>query len=1090
MPFRAPVKRSLQTLLGRSRLIIGFLVLIMVALIILPPLEAWWQSTRQVTVSSTSAGSVHLKVRPAFQILPGRKVEVRWKVYGASEVYLNDTSQPHQAHQKVLIRDYCTEKQTLQVVFADGVTKVYPFTVPIIIDNILLVVGLLAVVIAAALVAGYYLPIGILSQAAHKLARLNWASIRPGNPAFAIVSFLSLYGLSYFYYVMQPDCQTRLNLYAVSDPGYWRLVLAVFLAVLVGSFSIIGAPVRPLVGMIKYLIKRWQITLLAVNVVVFSAFFSAFFLGNQSSLAVDDLYSRFFPLTEIFYLCRFASVVLLVTFLVRPRLAFRVGALLFRLPRSIMLIGVIWVAGSLSFPIVLRSLVLRESLKPYIPFLAVISLDSFMLLRGSLTGASRPTHPISRSPHRWIIQVGVVSVFLILWAGLWYGPWPGWLGDYLWPRTLAGVALFMLPGIFLQQIIYADEPWRVSRALTVGFAMSVGMTGLLGGVATIFAWPFLFVKAGLFVLGAAFFVLSIIRGSWSFQVSPIAPGGKNGTAILTMLGLIAFLAFSYLPYAMTSFYYEDYSDYRTYNAMVTNFEESDALSLNEIFLGTNNRLPSRFWLSFWPLSQAVIVNLSGLHILILFMTLSSVIVSLSLLSVYALARSLDFSRQAAWLAVIAQIFSLTFLMIGGPEARAGLWLTMRSLHDKTVAAFVLVPILLLVMNDFLTTRRKRYLLLFSLTGLALLLTHPVMLAVGSMIAGLYCLMELVVERTRIKQLIVLGIALAIAMSPAFYIRIFSPDQYSSHQKTKPTMQESIAAHGGDVPLSFQRRFNILNEGRFFGFNPELVQGTAFTLTCMGGLVALFYIRKERAARYVCAALLLIFMGLVPYTGWLIAVAIEKSQLIRLPMIIPFGISIAFLIRWVNDQGLRWVPPTKIYRRMTAGLLLPAVSIVFLVSTIDFLKAQGWLLADLHYLYYDLDTEAFVRRRDLVALGDRMEELIDQQALVLGNTDELSSQIASLSGETKTYLLFGYSANKSESFGGISREELIQRAAMFLEETSDSERIELMDTYGVKYVIIDQQAPLMRSMIATYPDLFVLDSVFGDYSLYVYKSRSG
>jgi hypothetical protein len=1069
MWFRALAERGLQPRLGGSLPVkTGFLALVIVVMILLP-LGVWWQSTEKTVDSSTSTGSVHLEVQPAFQILPGRKVEMKWAVNGASEVYLNDTSRPHQATKNLAIRDYCTETQTLRVVFADGVTKVYPVTVPILIDNILLVTGLLAVVVAVAFVAGYYLPVGVLSRAAHKIARLNWTSIQPGNPAFAIISFLFLYGLAYFYYVMQPDCQTRLNLYAISDLGYGLLIPAVFLAVLVGSFSIIGVPAR--------LLAR---PLLAANVVAFSTYFGR----NQ---VVDDLYSRFFPLAEIFYLCWFASAALFVTFLVRPQLALRIETLFFKLPRSILLIGVICVAGGLSFPIVVRSLVRHESIGAYIPFLTVISLDSFVVLRGSLAGARHPTQPISRSAHRRIIRVGVVLVFLILWAGLWYGSLPELLGDYLWLRTLTGVALFMLPGIFLQQIIYADEPWRVSRVLAVGFAMSVGMTGLLGGVATIFNWPFLFVKAGLFVLGAAFFIISMIRGSWSFQVSPIEQRETNGTVIMTMLGLIAFLVFSYLPYAMTSFYYEDYSDYQTYNALVTNFEESDALSLNEIFLGTNNRLPSRFWLSFWPLSQAVMVNLSGLHILILFMTLSSVIVSLSLVSVYALARSLDFSRQTAWLAVIAQIFSLTFLMIGGPEARPGLWLTMRSLHDKTVAAFVLVPILLLVMNDFLTTRRRRYLLLFGLAGFALLLTHPVMLLIGSIIAGLYSLGELVVDRTRFKQLVTLGILLAIAMSPAFYIRIFTPDEYSSKVNTgiRATLEKR-----GELPPYWYGRYTIIDDGRFFGFNSDLVSGTSFTLACAGGLVALFYVRKERVARYVCAALLLVFIGLVPYTGWLLAKVIALSQLIRVPMIVPFGISIAFLVRWANDRGLRRVLPAKIYQRTAAVLLLPAVSVGFLVSTIDFLDDQGWLLADLHYLYYDRDTEAFIRRNDLVALGDRMEELIDQQALVLGNSSKLSSQIVSLSGETKTYLLFGYSATKSGSFAGIGREESLQRDTMFREKTSDSERLELMDTYGIEYVIIDQQEPLLHSMIATYPDLFVLDSVFGDYSLYVYKGRSG
>jgi hypothetical protein len=394
------------------------------------------------------------------------------------------------------------------------------------------------------------------------------------------------------------------------------------------------------------------------------------------------------------------------------------------------------------------------------------------------------------------------------------------------------------------------------------------------------------------------------------------------------------------------------------------------------------------------------------------------------------------------------------------------------------------------MNDFLTTRRKRYLLLFSLAGLALLLTHPVMLAIGSMIAGLYGLIELAVERGRIKQLIVLGMVLAIAMSPAFYIRVFTPDRYSSRQQAKPTMREAIAARGGDVPLAWQNRFNILDGGRFFGINPDLVQGTAFTLACTGGLVALFYIRKERAARYVCAALLLVFLGLVPYTGWLIAKPIAKSQLIRLPMIIPFGISVAFLFWWINDRALPRILPANLYQRMAGVLLLPTVGVVLLVSTFDFLNAQGWLVADLHYLYYDRGTELFTRRRDLADLGDRLDELVDQQTVVLGNYEELNAQIPSLSGETKTYLMYSASAFKFASYGILDRQELYERMPMFEIETSDSERLELLDMFDVKYVIIDQQEPLLHSMIATYPDLFVLDSVFGDYSLYVYKGRSG
>lgn len=662
---------------------------------------------------------------------------------------------------------------------------------------------------------------------------------------------------------------------------------------------------------------------------------------------------------------------------------------------------------------------------------------------------------------------GKVPVLLVLlggWTFLCKGAWQLWLADWPWLRLIVAIVMFALPGVCLQHILYDRPRASASRYLTLGFAISVALTGLLGLVASVAHFSFRFVTDGLFAAGGIGLLALVVKGV-SLPKKRIGVRTQAWALASVLPALVAIM----LAGRLCSRTYPGGDDF-TYVAYTTHFEHSEGLSFNEILFGLEHLAPSRLWLMFWPLAEAVIAHESQLHGLELAgVYLGPVLAALSLLAVFEAARSLGFSRQGACLALVAQFSSLLLLTY---QNQAGQVFFNRLTEDKVVAAFVMAPVLFRLAVDFLNDPNKHRLVLLVVVGLGLGFTHPVMTGLAFMIVTLYGLFDLGLFRN------VRGVALLLCVSGAIVMAFLSVRFAPSGLVPAFPLSLEDAAMG----IRAARRLEILQDGRFYGINRELVQGIPFAVVAAAGVLAPFRWRRAAPARYVVSSLALVCAAVVPWTGWLIGLAIHYSQLWRVPWLTPFGVSAAFLVDSLVNFMPRIMPQirghemraTRIMSFSAQLLLLLLVGVAYALSISP--------IGDLQSLSLEFGWRP--EHQDLICMGNQLDVLIGDGALVVGDP-ETNHFIPGLSAKAKV-LVFRQERSTMVQ-GGFRAEEAHNRWVAWQRivgpDTSRTERMRTIMEYEVEFILLRGDPPWMESLVHGFHERLKLVARSEEYRLY-------
>ncbi|NJN43721.1 MAG: hypothetical protein HC806_02600 [Anaerolineae bacterium] len=242
--------------------------------------------------------------------------------------------------------------------------------------------------------------------------------------------------------------------------------------------------------------------------------------------------------------------------------------------------------------------------------------------------------------------------------------------------------------------------------------------------------------------------------------------------------------------AIPSLIFED--DF-TYNALLNyyqhapqyTFEFSEALDRMEI---------ARFWLAFWPLMEAVLSHFSGLHgLLVTGIYIAPALVLISSLALYNLARSLGLGRAGAVLATTAHLFSLLRLTTNG---EAGVFFFDRFPEDKSVAVFVLAPMFFRSLVTYLEKNTLRTFILFGLITLSIVWTHPVVLGMSAMIAGLFGLLNVLSTNKIFPLMAALGLISVFMLAPLSFVclqlKIYMITRLKKHWKQDAKTSLSLA----------------------------------------------------------------------------------------------------------------------------------------------------------------------------------------------------------------------------------------------------------------------------------------------------------
>src|SRR5688572_8051390 len=106
----------------------------------------------------------------------------------------------------------------------------------------------------------------------------------------------------------------------------------------------------------------------------------------------------------------------------------------------------------------------------------------------------------------------VLIGLFIVWIGLWFLPWQGLLRPLPALAVLIALVMYIIPGALLQQLAWPDRTLHLLRAITVGFALSVSITAILGLIALVFHLSIGFVLGSLFWISTVMMALLIRRG--------------------------------------------------------------------------------------------------------------------------------------------------------------------------------------------------------------------------------------------------------------------------------------------------------------------------------------------------------------------------------------------------------------------------------------------------------------------------------------------------------------------------------------------------------------------------------------------------
>jgi hypothetical protein len=660
--------------------------------------------------------------------------------------------------------------------------------------------------------------------------------------------------------------------------------------------------------------------------------------------------------------------------------------------------------------------------------------------------------------------------FLLLplfWILLWLLPWTHWLNSLPWIRLGISLIIFSTPGVIIS-LFLAGEKLSLLTHLISGLAFSVLFVGILGMLGRVFHVPFEYVKVFFALTGLI--VLLVFAIKYRIKDHLFKPSHLSITTLILLLLMIAFGI-------IINFLSRTTGDDQTYLAYLTSWQHAQPLNFQEVYFASGNADSIRFWLSVFPMSLALLAEISGLHGLMLIgLYLEPFLIIIAILATYDLYEDLLQSEQQAILAVLLQ-FTFLFLLRGYQQP--GLTFFNRLSEDKVFAAFILFPIFFLALRLFLEYFTLQSSIFVLLAGLSLAITHPVILAYSVFIVGLYAGIVTFIGKNYKKFLVVVILLTVIILPPALLRFINVPSASSITYDLESAL---------DAGAGIETRISYLAGTPFYGFNldrikilpednaPEnllrafLTKSYLWTLG-LGFLWSLFNIKRKTVAPFIAASSSLILLSAIPYTGWIIGYFVSARMLWRTPWLLPIGLIslvlfhefILFIWRKIPANILPKIP----VERVVYTAILGTCSIVLIFFSVHVYIAEWKTLAERGTYINTLE--------NLSALGNYLEANIDQPSMFIA-APQSSEFLSGLFTQSLMDYLPGLSSKSKvayfrEYYSAPNLVDMEKVNLIFSLDTAitPAQRIDILRTNRIQYVLIDN--PSLMNYYASYPQFF-------------------
>lgn len=662
----------------------------------------------------------------------------------------------------------------------------------------------------------------------------------------------------------------------------------------------------------------------------------------------------------------------------------------------------------------------------------------------------------------WII------LLTIGWLLLWFAPWQSLFSYAIWFRLCIALIIFIVPGSCIYGLVQ-DKPTGWLNHVTFGFVISHLILAAFGTMGRFLHFPFDVLKHGMMALGLILLLFYAVSNLGSIRLPRFTT--PTFRSILSTWPLILMVVLAGLMTIQRVLSDDDL----TYLALLNNWQNSPALNFNDVFFGVEKLLSVRFWLVSTPFSQAFLAELSGLPgIFLLGGYYEPFLGALSLFSVYGLARTLGLTRQKAMAAVAFQVVSLAllseYLHPGAPFLR-------QLSTDKATAAFIIIPVFIQSVVWYLREPVKRNIVLVTLTGLSLMMMHPVALVFAITIVGLITIFGL--DRTNWRARLILLVLLVLIMSPQIAMRFVN----SEAQAVIPYAAEDVLTSGGIESL-----VSVWDNTSFYGYNPSILamhipyaerlpihlnlQFIWLIFPFLEAIYAIKRIRHDSLSQYILACFLLGAFAGIPFTGWLLGSLVSAWMLERTLWLYPFGIGMVFFLIALNDTAnltgrmIIWTRAlhTKI-QFDPAQWAWTTLTIFSAAIILLFMREQN--LPNLSRL--ESSTQRYM---EFSQIGAFMDSHTMGQTIAVG-TDSLNDYIPAITSKVK---LISYRPSDPSYPYFYSEEERDQRLAdrqsIFSRNVSLQERINLIRKYDVQFLWLKEgEYYMVKKMVSSFPNIF-------------------
>ena len=492
-----------------------------------------------------------------------------------------------------------------------------------------------------------------------------------------------------------------------------------------------------------------------------------------------------------------------------------------------------------------------------------------------------------------------------------------------WLRLAVGLLVFLLPGAYLFVLVPARESWDLIDVLGYGFGFSVALITLLGLIARTLALSIEMVELIWHLLG----LLGLVAVARRIRSAPPVNLKISGAVLVIAAVTAALVAL----YAYSSFFaVATTDDQNRHHAAVNGFLRDEPLGWSEPYYETGNPIADRMYLTYWVLAQALVVEISGVPILLARYFINPFAMIMTVAGMYIFARNLQHGRKMSLVYMLLGLLAYSLVTSFGPQA--GSQFFVRPLLDKVLAGFTLAPIAISSAYLYAASRQKRALFAFALTLFATAFTHSILGGFAAVIIGLWCLIRLITEAEARANAIHLGMLTLLIMAPAALLRL--------------STAERTIYNFGDASEEADARFFVfdtvnplLGDNKYYAIDSRTAGDLTYILIALT-LVAALARRLDARSELMLAYALAVCVGLFPYTAWIYGRLVSIAHVSRVLWLIPYG----YLLGFALDTGYTVLGRSVPAARQSPGRFGPdralaLLAVIALPVTVNFLHSN-------------------------------------------------------------------------------------------------------------------------------------------------------